>query len=125
MFLTFSSMILKFYINKRIIKFIHPLNFPFSSLKLILLYSLEGLTRYERNSQRKKRKKILQDPRNTTLSLSISLSFKFISSFTFPSFLSILRTNRKIGSRSRESWQKWRYPWRDKASESRISCPSL
>lgn len=73
MFLTFSSMILKFYINKRIIKFIHPLNFPFSSLKLILLYSLKRLIRYERNSQRKKRKKILQDPRNTTLSLYLSL----------------------------------------------------
>lgn len=97
MFLTFSSMILKFYINKRIIKFIHPLNFPFSSLKLILLYSLKRLIRYERNSQRKKRKKILQDPRNTTLSLYLSLiqiHLELRVSPSFPSFRSFERIEK-------------------------------
>lgn len=94
MFLTFSSMILKFYINKRIIKFIHPLNFPFSSLKLILLYSLKRLTRYERNSQRKKRKKILEDPRNSALSLSLSHSNSSRASPSLPSFRSFERIEK-------------------------------
>lgn len=94
MFLTFSSMILKFYINKRIIKFIHPLNFPFSSLKLILLYSLKRLIRYERNSQRKKRKKILEDPRNSALSLSLSHSNSSRASPSLPSFRSFERIEK-------------------------------
>ena len=96
MFLTFSSMILKFYINKRIIKFIHPLNFPFSSLKLILLYSLKRLTRYERNSQRKKKERKSYKILETLLSLSLSLSHSNSSraSPSLPSFRSFERIEK-------------------------------